>query len=408
MNPKTHPHPELLKNLPPEVKTLFKVFNDEIRLVGGSVRDSLLKNEVKDYDFATTFLPEQIIQILEKNKIKAVPTGIKFGTITAVVNRKNFEITTLRKDAETDGRHCQPEFIDDYFFDAARRDFTINALYLDEAGFVYDYFDGITDLKNQQVRFIGDAQERIKEDFLRILRFFRFSGRYASKLDPKGLDACENQKENIKKLSRERVRAEFLKMISGTEKDNLITILKTLKTAKISDEIFSSELDIYGLDRLFEIAEKLQFSANLNLKIATLFLQKNLDLKIFFTEICATNLEKKYFTFLLLKNDQAFDLPALKKLLAFEEKSLILDLYLFSLVKNSEEIKLSEVRENIKFLQEFILPNFPLTSADLMQMGFAGRDLGEAIQRTKMLWVESDFKIEGGELLRLLLEKSKI
>lgn len=399
MNLKTYSHPELIKKLPPEVKTLFKVFNDEIRLVGGSVRDLLLRNEVKDYDFATIFLPDQIIAILEKNKIKAVPTGIKFGTITAVLNRKNFEITTLRKDVETNGRHCQPEFIDDYFFDAARRDFTINALYLDAAGVVYDYFDGIADLKNHQVRFIGDAEERIKEDFLRILRFFRFSGKYALKLDAKGLEACANQKENIKKLSRERVRAEFLKMISGTGKENLITILETLEKTKIAAEIFSSRLDVDALNRLFEIAEKLQFSADLNLKIATLFLQKNLDLKIFFKEICATNLEKKYFTFLLSKITQTLVFQAVKQLLAFEEKPLILDLYLFDLVNKCEDVKLPEAQENIKFLQDFILPDFPLTSTDLIQIGFEGRELGAAIKRAKILWVESDFKIGKSELL---------
>ena len=402
MNPKTYSHPELLKKLPHEVKTLFKVFNDEIRLVGGSVRDLLLEKEVKDYDFATPFLPDQIIKILEKNKIKAVPTGIKFGTITAVVNRKNFEITTLRKDAETDGRHCQPEFIDDYFFDAARRDFTINALYLDAVGVVYDYFDGIADLKNQQVRFIGNAEERIKEDFLRILRFFRFSGKYALELDLKGLEACVKQKKNIKKLSRERVRAEFLKIILGTGKENLIAILKTLENTKIAAEIFSSSLDIQGLERLCEIAEKLRFSADLNLKIAVLFLQNQLDFKIFFKEICATNLEKKYFTFLLVKGGQTLDL---KRLLAFEEKSLVLDLYLLDLVKNSGVIKLPEAQENIKFLQEFILPAFPLTSVDLIKIGFEGRDLGEAIKRAKMLWVESDFKIGGDGLVQLLVKQ---
>lgn len=144
---KTFPYPELIKKLPTEVLQLFEVFlkdtklgGDEIRLVGGCVRDMIANLEVKDFDFATKFLPEQVIEILTKNKIHAVPTGIKFGTITAVINKQHFEITTLRKDNQQDGRHCEPEFIDDYFFDAARRDFTMNALYLDNNGLVHDYF----------------------------------------------------------------------------------------------------------------------------------------------------------------------------------------------------------------------------------------------------------------------------
>lgn len=192
----------MLSSLPPEVKKIFKIFTkdgDEIRLVGGSVRDLLLNKKVKDFDFATKLLPEEVIKILEQNKLKAIPTGKKFGTITAVVNGKNFEITTLRKDSETDGRHCKPEFVDDYFLDAARRDFTVNALYLDSSGVIHDYFDGKSDLKNKKIKFIGDANRRIEEDFLRILRFFRFSCEYAEKLDVEGLKACVKQKKKSKK-----------------------------------------------------------------------------------------------------------------------------------------------------------------------------------------------------------------
>ena len=190
MNHKNFSHPKLVNNLPQEVKTLFEIFGDDIRLVGGCVRDLLLKKPVNDFDFATKNTPQKTTEILERNKIRAVPTGVKFGTITAVINGQNFEITTLRKDNETDGRHCNPQFVDDYFFDAARRDFTINALYLDSTGLVTDYFDGNSDLKAKKVRFIGDAVKRIEEDYLRILRFFRFSCEYAVELDQKGLAAC--------------------------------------------------------------------------------------------------------------------------------------------------------------------------------------------------------------------------
>lgn len=394
---KTYSHPELVKKFPKEVKTLFEIFGDEIRLVGGSVRDLLLGKTLNDFDFATRFLPEETIKILEKNKIKAVPTGVKFGTITAVVNDKNFEITTLRKDKETDGRYCNPEFVDDFYFDAARRDFTINALYLDSKGFITDYFDGISDLKNVKVRFIGDANKRIEEDFLRILRFFRFSNEYAAKLDVKGLAACVKQKDNLKKLSRERIRAEVFKMISSSKKQNLLAILKVIKSKKIAAEIFSSDLDIKGLEHLFEIEKNLKIVADLNLKIAVLFGEKNLDHKIFFAEICATNAEKKYFQF-IAKNS----VKDLKKLLVENDKEMVLGLYLQDLSKNYDLKKIAAAKKTISYLRKFSLPDFPLKSSDLIALGFSGKKLGLALQKTQEIWAENDFKFSKNELIASL------
>lgn len=397
MKPKISSNPNLIKKLPKEVKILFEIFGDEIRLVGGCVRDMLLKKEVSDFDFATKTLPQKTVKILEKNKIKAVPTGVKFGTITAVVNGKNFEITTLRKDNETDGRHCNPEFVDDFYFDAARRDFTINALYLDSKGCVTDYFDGISDIKNKKVRFIGDANQRIEEDFLRILRFFRFSSRYAKKLDSKGLMSCVKHKKNLKKLSRERIRAEFLKMLTTTKKQDLLTVLKVLKSKKIAAEIITANLDIKALEQLFESEKKFKISASLNLKLATLFYEKDFDDQSFFTEICATNSEKKYFQF--LTDHRARNL---NQLLANAEKETVLELYLLGVAKGWNKAKIAEVKKTITFLKKFQLPKFPLASADLMEMGLAGKQLGMALQKAKEIWAANDFKSTKSELIKRL------
>ncbi len=395
MNPKIFFHPELTKNLPPEVKKLFTIFGSEIRLVGGCVRDLILEKEMHDYDFATKFLPQEITKILEKNKIKAVPTGAKFGTITAVVNGKNFEITTLRKDLETDGRHCDPEFVDDYFLDAARRDFTINALYLDSKGLVTDYFGGIYDLKNKKVKFIGDANLRIEEDFLRILRFFRFSCDYAEMLDVEGLKACVLQKKNLKKLSRERIRREFLKLILSEKKENLIVILKVLKSKRIAAEIFTEEMDVEAFVRVA--------GENQNLKLVALFLQKNSDLKIFAKEICATNSEKKYFQFMI----QNHDLSDLKRLLIFEEKNLVRDFYLLDFVKNFDPKKIPTVEKNLDFIQNFSAPIFPLNGNDVTSLGFKGSAVGKAIKQAKIFWIEGDFKTSKADLICFLLGLKK-
>lgn len=394
-------HPELIKKLPEEVKIIFKIFGDEIRLVGGSLRDLLLKKNVNDFDFTTKFLPPEIIKILGKNKIKAIPTGVKFGTITAVVNGKNFEITTLRKDAETDGRHCTPEFVSDYFLDAARRDFTVNALYLDSKGVVTDYFDGISDLKNKKVRFIGEAKKRIEEDYLRILRFFRFSCEYAAELDVQGLEACVAAKENLIKLSRERVRAEILKMIASAKKENLLAVLRVLKSKKIAQVLFHSPLDVEALERLFELEKKFKFTAERNLKMAVLFLAEKIDLKVFAGEICATNLEKKYFSYVLGASD-GLGLGDLRQLLLFNEKDWVRDFYLFSLIKNPNSEKTAEIKKNLQYLQNFSLPNFPITGEDVLQLGFKGKAAGEAILSAKKFWAANDFLPEKLELLKFL------
>jgi len=403
MQPKIISLPNLVKELPTEVNILFEIFGDEIRLVGGAVRDLLLGKKVNDFDFATRCLPQETTKILEKNKIKAVPTGVKFGTITAVMNGKNFEITTLRKDSKTDGRHCNPEFVDDYFLDAQRRDFTVNALYLDLAGLVTDYFDGISDLENKKVRFIGDANKRIEEDYLRILRFFRFSCGYASELDEQGLAACEKHKKNLGKLSRERIRAEFLKMIGGKKKENIIAILEVFESTKIAGAIFSVRLDIEALKNLFEIEEKLEISADLNLKLAALFGDEDLDLKSFFQEICATNAEKKYFEFAHRPRLYAgIHYSDLKKLLASQEKEIVASFYLLCLAKNHNQHNLEAARETLTFLNNFTLPTFPLKSEDLIALGITGKNLGIFLQKAKEIWVENDFKIDKNELIATL------
>ncbi|MEO7814333.1 MAG: CCA tRNA nucleotidyltransferase [Sphingomicrobium sp.] len=185
------------------------------RYVGGAVRDELLDIPVNDIDFATRLRPDEVVARLEKAKIKAVPTGIAHGTITAVADGQPAEITTLRADVSTDGRRATVLFSDDWAADAARRDFTINALYADPtSGEIFDYFGGLDDLKARRVRFIGDPLQRIAEDHLRILRFFRFHARYGrGDPDPAAVEACTARANDLMALSRERIADETLKIL---------------------------------------------------------------------------------------------------------------------------------------------------------------------------------------------------
>jgi poly(A) polymerase len=187
---------------------------EEARIVGGAVRNALLGEPIGDIDIATTAMPEEVVRRVQAAGFKAVPTGLAHGTLTVVVDGRPFEVTTLRVDVETFGRKANVRFGRDWKADAERRDFTINALSCGADGTLYDYVDGIADLRERRVRFIGDAASRISEDYLRILRFFRFHAAYgAGELDDDGLRACIRARAGLARLSRERVRMEMLKLL---------------------------------------------------------------------------------------------------------------------------------------------------------------------------------------------------
>ena len=186
----------------------------DTRIVGGAVRDTLLGIEVADVDLATRLPPDEVLDRLRAARIRAVPTGLAHGTITAVLPSGPVEVTTLRRDVATDGRHAVVAFSDDWREDAARRDFTMNALYADPAtGEVFDFFAGLADLAARRVRFIGDPLQRIAEDHLRILRFFRFHARFGDTIEPAGLDACTARANDLMALSRERIASEVLRLL---------------------------------------------------------------------------------------------------------------------------------------------------------------------------------------------------
>lgn len=186
-----------------------------LRWVGGAVRDTLLGHEVKDVDAATPLTPQEVIARLRPARIRSAPTGIDHGTLTALLEDGTVEITTLRHDVSTDGRRATIRFAEEWRDDAARRDFTINALYADPVTLeIHDYFGGLEDLARRRVRFIGDARERIREDHLRILRYFRFQARFGSELDETAERACTELRETLKGLSRERVAMELFNLLA--------------------------------------------------------------------------------------------------------------------------------------------------------------------------------------------------
>lgn len=227
----------------------------EARFVGGAVRDSLLRHAVADIDLATPLSPETVIARVRASGFKPVPTGIAHGTITAVLPDGPVEVTTLRRDVSTDGRHAVVAFTDDWREDAARRDFTMNALYADpETGALFDYFGGLDDLKAGRVRFIGDPLQRIAEDHLRILRFFRFHARFGQAIDEAGLAACTARANDLMALSRERIAAELLKLLVAAQAVPVVALMveRGILRAVIP------EIDADGAQRLAILAEREQ------------------------------------------------------------------------------------------------------------------------------------------------------
>jgi poly(A) polymerase len=224
----------------------------KVRFVGGAVRDTLLGIDVADVDLATTHSPERVIALLKGNAIKAVPTGLAHGTVTAVLpGGEPVEVTTLRCDVATDGRHATVAFTDDWREDAARRDFTMNALYADpRTGEIFDYFGGLDDLEARRVRFIGDPLKRIAEDHLRILRFFRFHARFGDEPDAAGLDACTARANDLMALSRERIAAELLRLLVAVHAVRVTALM-------IEHDILAPvlpEIGAEGVDRLARVA----------------------------------------------------------------------------------------------------------------------------------------------------------
>jgi poly(A) polymerase len=224
------------------------------RFVGGCVRDGLLglPDVGRELDVATPERPEQVIRLLERAGLPAIPTGLAHGTVTTIADGRNFEITTLRRDVACDGRHAEVEFTDDFALDAARRDFTINAMSCDAAGRLYDYFGGRADLAAGRIRFVGEAAARIAEDYLRILRFFRFYARYGRPpADAEALAATRAAAPEVRRLSGERIQAEMVKLL---EVEDPLPALRLMAETGVLGQVIPGPVALDRLARLLDVA----------------------------------------------------------------------------------------------------------------------------------------------------------
>jgi len=394
-----------------KVSEIFKAISNynaksEIRYVGGCVRKILNKESFDDIDLATNLKPDEVKECLKKNNIDFFETGIDHGTITARINKKNFEITSLRKDISTDGRRAVVEFTNEWTKDALRRDFTINSIYSDIEGNLFDPNDGVKDLENGKIEFIGDPEIRVKEDYLRILRYVRFFLNYSK----------QKHKLNIKKIIKQNISG-----ISKLSKERLIDELKKLVTSSgfinVCDDDFCKEIVLLIFPQIKNINILKKLKKNYKIEIikkdfifllSLLIIDETDNAEFFLYKFNMSNEAKSKIKFLKEMYDKSddkntFSKKNLQKIFYFRGKSYLLDLIDFQLFRSIKtNNKLIELK---KYFEKLEKPKFPIKAKNIMEKYKMkeSKELGEKLKYLENLWVENDFNISENEVKHTFL-----
>ena len=386
------------------------------RVVGGAVRNSLLGIPVSDIDIATTLRPEAVMERAAAAGIKAVPTGLAHGTVTLVVDGTPFEVTTLRCDVETDGRHAQVAFSTDWQADAERRDLTMNALYVDANGDVVDLVGGLADIDSRTVRFIGDASMRIAEDYLRILRFFRFFAHYGSgRPDATGLKASAAARSKLRTLSAERVWSELKKLLSAADPGRA---LLWMRQAGVLTEILP-ESEKWGIDAIPALVgteKALGWDADPRLRLAAIVPPDAERLAAMAARLRLSREEAAYFSAWATAPAVADDMAgtAFSRLLyrhGAEGIKVRLKLALASARVRAENGGVEDMQrarrlsDLLNRAERWQKPVFPLSGADVLAAGIAaGPKVGETLARLETEWLDRNFSADRATLVARLQE----
>lgn len=386
-------------------KAILKLFDvvenhgGVLRFVGGAVRDAIAGLKGFDLDLAIDMSPEELVEACEENNIKTIPIGIKFGTIGVIINDKVLEVTSLRKDIETDGRHAKVEFTTDWNEDASRRDLTINAVYADEKGNVFDYYNGIEDLEKGIVRFIGNPNLRIQEDYLRILRFFRFYSIFGKgEIDKKALTACKANHSGLSKISMERIRDEFFKIMLTP---NVIKTIKIMIDNDILGYILPPAPHFECLENLINIVREHKLDESALRRLFALYLPSEKLAESFATRFKLSKKQKELFINWARYNpnlEEFTNTENLTKLLyRFGREFCHNKFILLCAEKNTTPHNFTEVINNIKTLP---IPEFSLKGRDILNVGIDdNRKIGTILSTLEQMWIDSNFTISNNDLL---------
>jgi len=381
---------------------LFEIVENHggvLRFVGGAVRDALAGIKGFDLDLATDMSPDELVEACEDNNIKTIPIGIKFGTVGVIINDTVLEVTSLRKDIETDGRHAKVEFTTDWNEDASRRDLTINAVYADEKGNVFDYYNGIEDLEKGIVRFIGNPNLRIQEDYLRILRFFRFYSIFGKgEIDSKALVACKANHAGLSKISIERIRDEFFKIMLTP---NVIKTVKIMLDNDILGYILPQPQHFDCLERLINIVRKYSLKESALRRLFTLYLPDEKLAESFSNRLKLSKKEKELFVNLACYTPELSDfanIDTLTKLLYnFDREFCYHKLIILCAEKNIIPDNFTQILQNIN---ELPIPEFTIKGRDIINSGIEdNRKIGKILDALEQIWIDSNFTISNDELL---------
>lgn len=363
--------------------------NVQSLFVGGCVRHAVRGLEVQDIDIATQFEPDRVIELCEAVGIKTIPTGIQHGTITAVYESQSFEITTLRRDLETDGRHATVGYTYDWLEDAQRRDFTMNTLLMDMEGHIYDPTgQGLGDLRAGRVVFVGDAEARIQEDYLRILRFFRFFALYGAAVMDKGaLAACEAHAANMNQLSKERITQEIFKLLEADTPGQTLAVM--FDHGVLPELAFLS--DFKGFDRYCALQAQYNVSL-LSGRLCFLTGASNANIEVLYEQLIvpkAIQKEMKAIQIAIHSAPKGLEEQSLKAFLYHHGRGVALQALLWLWAEHESD----DFSQGIDFISQCEVPVFPITGADLMAEGYpAGPELGRELRRLEEKWIKSGFK----------------
>jgi len=376
------------------------------RFVGGCIRNALWELPVSDIDMATKLPPEGVQNALKAAKIKTVPTGIAHGTLTAVVGGKPYEITTLRRDVETDGRRAVIAYTQDWAEDAQRRDFTVNALYADQSGEIFDPTgEGLSDIEARRFRFVGDADARVREDYLRILRLFRFVAWYGhdAKITKEALTACRENRRGLKSLSAERVWIELKKLLSARDP---VRAVRIMLQQEILDTLLPEASNVDGLSRLVALESREGLSPDPLLRLMAMMGREPLPATLLAKRLKFSNKESARLKDWASDSEAlAHDMTERARMQAIYRagKQPILDRARLRAAGADDPLESSRWMVLADLALGWTPPTFPLRGADLIKAGVPkGPQLGKALTALEALWVRSGFSTEKPQLLAAL------